>query len=441
MTPSAFRWRGEVLAEFAGDDLDGLLAGDLAGRLAAHPVGDDAHGQVGELLDVDGVFVVLAVVAEQAALADVQCERHGPPRSGRSRVSDRERGRAVGAIPRRNPSNSFSLTSYTGAISTCRQRPARPAHLRPFAAAKSPTTPPAAGMDAGRVNLVHDWLTGMRGGEKCLDVALPPLARRPSSTPCCTRRGIVSPAHRSGCDIRPSFLNRLPGVDRYYRYLLPLMPAAARWPLAGCDLVRQLQPLRRQGGGPAAGRAARLLLLHADALRLAHAGRVLRGPGPRAEGPGRRPPARPPCATGTGGPPTASPTSSPSARRSRAASASATAATASSSIRRWIPTSTPRPGGAARGLLPRGLGVRPVQAARPGDRGVPNSAEKRLVVIGTGQDDERLEGAGRADDRVPRLAAGRGDPRPPAAVRALLFPGEEDFGIVPVEAQGLRDAR
>ncbi len=35
-----------------------------------------ADGQVGEDLDVDRVFVVLAVVAEQAALADVECERH-----------------------------------------------------------------------------------------------------------------------------------------------------------------------------------------------------------------------------------------------------------------------------------------------------------------------------------------------------------------------------
>jgi hypothetical protein len=32
-------------------------------------------------------------------------------------------------------------------------------------------------MDATRVTLVHDWLTGMRGGEKCLE----PLAPRPSN--------------------------------------------------------------------------------------------------------------------------------------------------------------------------------------------------------------------------------------------------------------------
>ena len=70
------RWRGERLAQFARDDLDGSLAGDFAGLLAAHAVGDDAHGHFGELLDVDGVFVVLAVVAEQRALADVQRQGH-----------------------------------------------------------------------------------------------------------------------------------------------------------------------------------------------------------------------------------------------------------------------------------------------------------------------------------------------------------------------------
>ena len=79
-------------------------------------------------------------------------------------------------------------------------------------------------MDAGRVVLVHDWLTGMRGGEKCLE----PLARRWPSARLLTllhRPGSVSAAIER-LRIRPSVLNRLPGVGRYYRYLLPLMPRA-----------------------------------------------------------------------------------------------------------------------------------------------------------------------------------------------------------------------
>jgi glycosyltransferase involved in cell wall biosynthesis len=38
-------------------------------------------------------------------------------------------------------------------------------------------------------------------------------------------------------DIRPSFLQRIPRIDRYYRYTLPLMPLAAGWRLSDVDLV------------------------------------------------------------------------------------------------------------------------------------------------------------------------------------------------------------
>src|SRR5205085_6408690 len=87
-----------------------------------------------------------------------------------------------------------------------------------------------------RAVLVHDWLTGMRGGEKCLEV----LCRRWPGARLFTllhRPGAVSDAIES---LRPrtSFLQHLPGVHRYYRYLLPLMPAAvAGWRLPPCDLV------------------------------------------------------------------------------------------------------------------------------------------------------------------------------------------------------------
>lgn len=87
-----------------------------------------------------------------------------------------------------------------------------------------------------RVVLVHDWLTGMRGGEKCLEV----LCRRWPHASLFTllhRRGSVSAAIER---LRPrtSFLNILPESHRYYRYLLPLMPmAAASWRLPPCDLI------------------------------------------------------------------------------------------------------------------------------------------------------------------------------------------------------------
>jgi len=75
-----------------------------------------------------------------------------------------------------------------------------------------------------RIALVHDWLTGMRGGEKCLEV----LCRRFPDAPLFTlvhARGAASPAIER-MRITTSFLQRLPGAERQYRYLLPLMPAA-----------------------------------------------------------------------------------------------------------------------------------------------------------------------------------------------------------------------
>ena len=94
-------------------------------------------------------------------------------------------------------------------------------------------------MDANpesRAVLVHDWLTGMRGGEKCLAI----LCRRWPSAPLFTllhNPGTVS----HWIERRPihtSLLQHLPAVESYYRYLLPFMPAAIKtWRLPPCDLV------------------------------------------------------------------------------------------------------------------------------------------------------------------------------------------------------------
>lgn len=95
-------------------------------------------------------------------------------------------------------------------------------------------------MGAGRerVVLVHDWLTGTRGGEKCLE----PLCRRWPNAKLLTlihARGTVPPAVEA-VRVHPSFLNALPKVERYYRYLLPLMPFAAGWRISDADLVVSL---------------------------------------------------------------------------------------------------------------------------------------------------------------------------------------------------------
>jgi glycosyltransferase involved in cell wall biosynthesis len=87
-----------------------------------------------------------------------------------------------------------------------------------------------------KVALVHDWLTGMRGGERCLEVFaelfptadLYTLLHVPGSVaPAIENRRIVT-----------SFIQRLPQAERRYRHYLPLFPAAVRaFDLRGYDLV------------------------------------------------------------------------------------------------------------------------------------------------------------------------------------------------------------
>jgi glycosyltransferase involved in cell wall biosynthesis len=100
-----------------------------------------------------------------------------------------------------------------------------------------------------KVALVHDWLTGMRGGEKCLEAACELFPDADLFT-LLHRRGAVSPVierHR----IFTSFLQRLPEVHRYYRYLLPLYPAAIeRFDLSGYDLILSMSHSVAKGAIP-----------------------------------------------------------------------------------------------------------------------------------------------------------------------------------------------
>jgi len=75
-----------------------------------------------------------------------------------------------------------------------------------------------------RVALVHDWLTGMRGGERCLEVFselfpdadLYTLLHVPGSV------SAVIESRR----VTTSFIQRFPGVADRYRSFLPLFPFA-----------------------------------------------------------------------------------------------------------------------------------------------------------------------------------------------------------------------
>ncbi len=80
-------------------------------------------------------------------------------------------------------------------------------------------------LNTPRAALVHDWLTGMRGGEKVL-AALGHLLPEADLLTLVHARGSCH-ADIERRPIRTSWLDDLPGVARYYRYLLPAMPLAA----------------------------------------------------------------------------------------------------------------------------------------------------------------------------------------------------------------------
>jgi glycosyltransferase involved in cell wall biosynthesis len=72
--------------------------------------------------------------------------------------------------------------------------------------------------------LVHDWLTGMRGGEKVLEIFASHFPEAPIYT-LFHFPGSVSKSLESH-PIRTSFLQRAPGLRRHYRRYLPFFPAA-----------------------------------------------------------------------------------------------------------------------------------------------------------------------------------------------------------------------
>lgn len=84
--------------------------------------------------------------------------------------------------------------------------------------------------------LVHDWLTGLRGGEKVLEV-LCELFMGADLYTLLYIPGRLSPAIEK-MNIKTSFIQRLPFAKEKYRYYLPLMPMAVeRFNMSRYDLI------------------------------------------------------------------------------------------------------------------------------------------------------------------------------------------------------------
>jgi glycosyltransferase involved in cell wall biosynthesis len=79
-------------------------------------------------------------------------------------------------------------------------------------------------MEKIKVALVHDWLTGQRGGEKVLEVLAEIFPEAPIYTLFHIKGSQAETIEKR--DIRTSFLQPLPFLKKRYRYYLPLFPLA-----------------------------------------------------------------------------------------------------------------------------------------------------------------------------------------------------------------------
>jgi glycosyltransferase involved in cell wall biosynthesis len=75
-----------------------------------------------------------------------------------------------------------------------------------------------------KVALIHDWLNGMRGGEKVLEALCEIFPDAVIYTLFYQPRKVSSTI--SSHEVRTSYLNNIPGMKRSYRNLLPLYPKA-----------------------------------------------------------------------------------------------------------------------------------------------------------------------------------------------------------------------
>ena len=90
--------------------------------------------------------------------------------------------------------------------------------------------------DKMKVAIVHDWIMSMRGGEKCLEVFCELFPDATVFT-LVHNKGVASETIEN-MDIRTSFIQNLPKSMSWYRNYLPLFPKAIEsFDLSGYDLV------------------------------------------------------------------------------------------------------------------------------------------------------------------------------------------------------------
>lgn len=299
-----------------------------------------------------------------------------------------------------------------------------------------PNQPAESTQSALRVALVHDWLVTLRGGERVLDglcelfpdATLHTLVRVP---------GVATPRIEAMRHVT-SFADKVPGAHRRHRWLLPLYPAAIEaLDLSGYDLVVSSSHCAAKAVIVAPG-AVHVCYCHtpmryawdrtADYVRGSH--RLLQF-------------ATPALALGA----------SWLRRWDKATAVRVHAFVANSHNtaskinafygRDAVVVAPPVEFDRFEGIQRDGPGeydlvlgslvpYKRVDLAIEAFRLMP---ERPLVIVGDGPERERLERTAPPNVRFVGRVAEADLAKWYASARALIFPGEEDFGIVPLEAQ------
>ena len=215
--------------------------GEVYNLCSGHVVGDPA----GARLPARAVARVKDIEVQVGSGAPAPVRRDGPrgdPRRSRRRPAGRPR----------SPSSTRSRTcSTTGGSGPGRRRADAAGTGRSMAAAARR----AGASEAPRVALVHDWLTGMRGGERCLEVfcelfpdrrPLHAAARARLRVAPSSSAGASSPRSSSGCrrpqralPPLPAALSRRDARLRSAAATTSCSPPATRWPRAcACPRAR-----------------------------------------------------------------------------------------------------------------------------------------------------------------------------------------------------------
>ena len=292
-----------------------------------------------------------------------------------------------------------------------------------------PTVSGIADLAHLRVAIVHYWLVGIRGGEKVVEALCAMFPNADIFTLVCDETVLSDRLRKHR--ITTSFLQSIPGASRHYQKLLPIMP----WALEGFDL-RPYDLVISSESGPAKG-----IVPRPDALHICYCHTPMRylwdhyqtyreraGPIGRAMMALTAPPLRAWDVT----------------TAARVDSFVANSRHVADRVARYYRRDAEviHPPVAVESFAPRTdigdffLCAGQLVSYKRIDLAVEafTRMNKKLVVIGEGGEASALRKAagptvtflGRQPDAVLREHLSR--------CRALVFPGEEDFGIVPVEA-------